>query len=423
MQGRAIEPREAFGYAIMGPILAEMLWKLSEYLQSSKHAEDSTVFFCARGGFTLRRTLDLFASRVGFELRLRQADLMISRLAAARAALHRDSAAVAPLVEKEFAGRSCAEAAQALAGVCVNSDPRWNVPFSLARFTELIGTTESGQLVRRINNEQAELLRTHIEELRAGSSCVILCDTGVFGSIGRYLQVGLPHVNWNSILLFRANYKHIPAPHFKITTGLISEWDAYIPWRPVTAILLYWQVMESMLEPDVPSVQYYRSDAACGVVSDLQIANWQDCLKPAAGSVLAGALRYVAELSPQSIGSLHSRGRLAWNRLRRMIVFPTRDDVALLAVGRRPLGFGVNDSVTFTNQLDTAANSFRDKLSTSRCSMWPEGELRKQFPRTAGVFLLMSEMARFIRATYRTIIANGSHADSPRNLKISGLDY
>lgn len=413
MRVRAVEPREAFGFAVMGPILAEMVWKLSVYLQSSKHADDSAVLFCARGGLVLRRALQLFASRVGLTLRLRQADLMVSRLAAARAALQRDPAAVAPLLEGEFAGRSCAEAARALTGICVDSEASWNVPFNVVRFTELMAATESGRRIRKVNDEQAEFLRAHIDSLRGESTRVILCDTGVFGSIGRYLQVGVPDVDWNSAVLFRANYKNIPAPHFTMTTGVVCESDTYVPWRPVTSILLYWPVIESMLEPKIPSVRYYRMDAGGGVVSDLEVANWQDHLQPAVGSTLAGALDYVAGLSPRSIGSIHKRGRLAWNRLRTMIVFPTLTDVALLAVGRRGLDFGVEDAVTFTGEPDTTANSFREKLSAARRSMWPEGEFRKQFPRAAGAFLFTLELGRFLRATSRTMISEAGVSIRP----------
>jgi hypothetical protein len=388
---------EAFGYAFMGPILTDMLRQLFGYLHASRHPETPVVFFCARGGLMLRRTLELFAGRVGLNMKLKGEDFMVSRLAAARTALQRDPAAIALLIEDEFAGRNCAEAARALANAQVDGDARWNAPFSVARFIELTETTEPGRRIRAIIDEQADLLRRHIDALRGSSGRVMLCDTGVFGSIGRYLQVGVPTVDWHLTLLFRANYKHIAAPHFQSTTGVVSESDAYLPWRPATSLLLYWQLMEAMLEPAVSSVRYYRAVEG-RVVSDLEVHDWQCGLTPPAGSMLAGACEYIRNLTPQTLPALHHCGQTAWKRLRRMIVFPTREDVALLAVGRRKFDFGIDETAEFTNQLGAAAQSLRDKLATARGSMWPEGELRKQFPRVAGVFLLGSELSRLIGA-------------------------
>jgi hypothetical protein len=392
------EQRMTFGYAIMGPILADMLWQLYARLHASPSKEVPIVFFCARGGLVLRRTLDLFARSVGLDLQVHSEDFMVSRLTAFRTAFQLDPIAVAPLIEIEFAGRTCAEAVHALANVKAGGDINWNAPFSVARFINLMESTELGRRTRAINDYQADLLRRHIDELRGTKRRVMLCDTGVFGSILRYLQVGVPAVDWHLTLLFRANYKRIAVPHFKSTVGAVSESDAYLPWRPRSAAVLYWQFIETMLEPSVPSVRYYRQDSGGRVVSDLEVSDWQDRLDTPAESMFAAACGYLRELTPGSIPSIKSRGEMAWSQLRRMIVFPTTEDVALLAVGRRCFDFGMDDGVEFTGQPPTASRSLREKLSTARASMWPEGEFRKQFPRAAVPFLLGLELSRFIKA-------------------------
>jgi hypothetical protein len=413
----------AFAYAVMGPILADMLLRLFAHLHALRRRNASLVFFCARGGLVLRRALELLASKVGLNIQVRCEDFMVSRLAAARTALQYAPSAVAPLLEKEFAGRNCAEAARALANADVDADLKWDQPFSVARFIELTETTEAGKYIRAINDEQADLLRRHIGALRGTTGRVMICDTGVFGSIGRYLEVGVPAVDWHSTLLFRANYKRIPAPHFRSTTGVVSESDAYLPWLPATAALLYWQLMEAMLEPAVSSVRYYHADAAGRVVSDLEVGDWQQRLTPTPGSVLAGAHEYISELTPRSIQSIHHCGRVAWNRLRHMIVFPTHEDVALLAVGRRQFDFGINETAEFTSKPDNTGGSLSDKLAAAHRSMWPEGELRKQFPRLAYLFLLSSELSRLVRAFGRQWVSPKSPCSARRGCKQAGETY
>lgn len=393
--------RRAFGYEVMGPILADMLRQLYAYLHMSPGPQASVVFFCARGGLVLRRTFELFARRVGLDLQVQCENFMVSRLAAFRTAFQLDPTAVTELIEMEFAGRTCGQAVRALANVEAGDGPQWNEPFSVVRMIELTESTELGRRMRSVNGEQAELLRRYIDMLRGTNTRVMLCDTGVFGSILRYLQVGVPTVDWHLTMLFRANYKHISAPHFKSTVGVVSESNAYLPWRPATVALLYWQLIEAMLEPALPSVRYYRQDSAGRVLSDLEVPGWRDRLEPPAESLLAGACGYLRELTPKSMPLVSSRARTAWSKLRRRIVFPTTQDVALLAVGRRDFDFGIDESVEFTNRPDNTARSLRDKLSVAGVSMWPEGEIRKQLPRTAIVFLAGSELSRLIRALIR----------------------
>jgi hypothetical protein len=393
--------RWAFGYAVMGPILADMLRRLYAYWHASPSSQGSIVFFCARGGLVLRRLLELFARSVCLNLQVQCEDFMVSRLAAFRAAFQVDPLAVGPLIEMEFAGRTCAEAAHALADMAPEDDTRWGAPFSVARLIELTESTELGWRMRAVTDKQADLLRQYIDALRSNSRSVMLCDTGVFGSILRYLQVGVPAVDWHLTLLFRANYKHTSAPHFKSTVGVVSESNAYLPWRPATAALLYWQLIETMLEPAVPSVRYYREDSAGRVTSDLELPDWHDRLEPPAESILAGACSYLRELTPESIPLIYSRGQIAWSQLRRRIVFPTTQDVALLAVGQRNFDFGMDESAEFTSRLDKGGRSLCEKLSVARASMWPEGEIRKQFPRAAGLFLAGSELLRLIRGPNR----------------------
>lgn len=372
-----------------------MLWRLHAHLDRSSNAQ--VVFFCARGGLVLRRALELFVSRVGLDLRIRSEDFMVSRLTAFRTAFQLDPAAVAPLIEMEFSDRTCADAIRAMTRIEVNADPKWSEPFSVARLIELMESTETGRRMRAVNDQQAMLLRHHIDELRQKDQHVILCDTGVFGSILRYLQVGVPSVNWRLALLFRSNYKRLSVPHYESTVGVVSESNAYVPWRPFTVALLYWPFIESMLEPNVPSVRYYTPEINGHVVSDLEVSGWENRLNPPPESVLAGTYGYLQELTPESIPSIEANGTMAWSQLRRMIVSPTNDDIALLAVGRRCLDFGMDENVEFTSRLG-GGRSFREQISAVRASIWPEGELTKQFPRAAGPLLLSLEFFRLIKA-------------------------
>jgi hypothetical protein len=389
---------QTFGRGVMGPILAGLLWDLLGHLQSSDRPAGAKVLFCSRGGLTLRRGLELLAGRIGVQLRLPVADLMISRLAAARVAIQQDPTTVARLVERELAGRDCHGAALALTGLHVDDNTRWNLPFTAARFVDLVSAKGP---IRDALEDQADLLRRHVDQVRGTATDLIICDTGVFGSIPLYLQVGIPTVRWTAALLFRANYKRLPAPHFANTTGVACESDVYVPWRPRTAVLLYWQFLEAMLEPPLPTVRQYHVDTQGRVVSDLEFTGWQERLAPVPGSVLAGAWEHLGDLTPASVNVIPGRAAAAWKRLRRMIVFPCRHDVRLLAVGHRCLDFGIEETVPFTEVIDCPAAGFHSRRAAYRRSMWAEGELRKQFPYAATAVLPCWEAGRVIRGLFR----------------------
>lgn len=404
--------REEFGRSVMGPILAFMLERLLLSLSAAADRHMQVVFFCSRGGLTMRRLLELFLARTDAAPPLPFEDFMVSRLSAARTAIQLNAGAAAPLVGRELAGRSCADAARALACVDVGADERWMDPFTVARFSELIRTTEAGRAVGGFCDEQADLLRRHVDALRGGANRIVLCDTGVFGSIGRYLQLGVPAVDWRMVLLYRANYKGLPATHFVSTAGAVSEHDRYVPWRPETVVLLYWPLIEALLEPDLPSVRHYRAEGPVRVVSNLEAEDWTSRLQPADGSMLAGAHDYLAELSPSSAPTIGEAARVAWRRLRHMVVYPTLADVALLAVGRRELDFGSDEAVDFGPATSDEPRTLWIRISTANGSIWPEGELKKQFPRSAGAALRCLETLRLLSALARQAgrVAGSDHA-------------
>lgn len=391
----AAEDRMSFGYTVMGPILADMLRQMYVRLQTS---QPSMVFFCSRGGLVLRRALNLFTHSVGLDLQVQCEDFMVSRLTAFRAAFQLDPMAIAPLIEIEFAGRTCAQAVHALWDIKVDDELNWNAPFSLARLVQITQDGELGERIRATNDKQSALLRDYIDRLRGMNRRIVLCDTGVFGSVLQYLRVGVPAIDWRLILLFRANYKRISTPHFDFAAGVMSESDIYLPWNSCTVALLYWQLIEAMLEPALPTVRWYRCEPVGKVLSNLEIPLWEDRLDPPKDSFLSGACNYLRDLTPTSLPAIRSRGQRAWSQLRRMIVFPSRKDVELLQVGPRNLDFGTTEMVQFTSHLDTPGRSLREKISIASASMWPEGELRKQLPWIASPFLLVSEFSRWMRA-------------------------
>ncbi|MDR5752561.1 MULTISPECIES: hypothetical protein [unclassified Caballeronia] len=396
----ASKERHAFGFGVMGPILAECCHVLSIHLDAVSHDGASRVLYCARGGLIIRRALDEFGERIQ-RPRLDGADLMVSRLAASRLGLQACPQGVAPLFALEFDGRSCAAVASVLSGKTLPDRGDWALPYTLERLLRLFSADAHGREAHDAIASQAALLREHIASQCGSASTLYVIDTGVFGSIGHFLALGLPDRTVNAVLLFRANYKRRAGLSLPAAAGLVCDENDYSPWKPRSVSRLYWPFIEAFFEPELPSVRTFGRAADGEVTSNLQQANWQSRLSPQCDAMRAGAFDYLATLNPASVPSIEAHATRAWRALRKRIVYPTRDDLVLLGVTRRGVDFGFEDVVNFGDAISSTKAAC--PFARARESIWPEGEIRRLFPITAGAWLHMYEAGRFAAAAGRAM--------------------
>lgn len=408
----AHSPQYLFGHRYMGPILAECCFLLHRHLELNAAAAGHAVLFCARGGLLIRRALELFTTRIGEPMHYATADLMVSRLAAARLAMSADSPSLHTLLAMEFEDRTCADAAAALSGVGAPRGGEWAALYEPDRFANLLSHTAEGRRVRAAMAEQAELMRAHFRAASDGAPNVHLVDTGVFGSIAHFMRAGLPDVSLECVLLFRAHYKRSALAFDQpAAIGLVSDCDHYSPWKPRSASRLYWPFFEAFFEPPLPSVRRYSVEADGTVVSTLEIQGWRELAGPPPGSFAHGAFDYVASLTDLALPSIHQNATKAWRSVRRRIVYPGSDDVALMAVRDRGLDFGCDDVVQFGDL--PSGVGWRAAMAAVRASVWPEGELRRQFPGAAFIWHRLLEIGRTAKAFARSI-AEGAEGSRRR---------
>ncbi len=391
---------ESFGYEIMGPILAECCWLLHQDLTARVNRDNACALFCSRGGLIIRRAYEHFLDYIDSTPPMAINDFMVSRLAASRLPFSQCRGDIAPLLALEFEGRDCAAVASALSGEQAPGTAQWSQPYSLKLLDQLLTTTETGRELNDRILTQSSLLQRHFNSLVVNRAQVIIVDTGVFGSIGHYLQLGLPTMDLRSVLLFRANYKRSADSHFPKAEGLICDNERYRPWAPRSVSRLYWPLIEAFFEPDLPSVQTYVTEPSGRVVSNLEISRWEQELIPVAGTARAGAFAYLSSLTAASTDTISSNATTAWRSLRTKIVYPTRADVRLLGVQQRALDFGSDDTVSFTHSSEKNSTTLSEKRGLVRESVWPEGTVRLMFPRTGGLWLRLMEYKRALFAAF-----------------------
>jgi FMN phosphatase YigB (HAD superfamily) len=362
---------EAFTDDVFGPIVAE--YALSMWLYLASLTETAAVaLFCARGGLRQQLAYRTVVDRLGLPETVPTRKFMVSRLAAARGGLLRASSDTYAEIAREFAGESCAAVARAFVPTPLPLSGSWDVPFSDHAFPQLLEHDPAGGAVRAAIAVQHALFERHLREVAGRATRLLLCDTGLYGSTQRLLEAGLPEFRWESVLLGRANYKHMDSSHFARTTGLLVEQDAYNPLIPQSALLRYWQLVESLFEPDLSSVRTFHEDDRGAVRSNLEQPGWEDKLSPADDTRFAAVMHYLEGLRPGDAGRVLAESTAAWRTLHRTIVFPSQEQASLLTLADRSRDFGHDQRVRVlpTNR--------RLSPTSLRGSMWKEGLIALQ---------------------------------------------
>ncbi len=382
---------ESFASAVLGPIVAEFCLRIWLYASQLRKDDDAVLLFCARGGLGIREAFERLLDRLRLPLDTPRANLLISRLVAARAAIAKRSPAALEELSREFRGSSFADVARALSGRDRDLPASWSEPFKQGELYERCETPAGQQVIDDIDAQNALFLR-HLKQVSAGSGRLVLCDTGLYGSTQRLLADGFPELSIETIQLARSNYKGHSEEHFPRVVGLLVEQDFYDPFKVETTVLRYWQLVESLFEPALPSVRHFREDAAGDVVANSGCVRRESIDVAASNALLRDVLAYIDRI-PDGATLLDDAER-AWPRLKQAITRPSLTDLQALDVGQRSVDFGRSGVVA---AISGSSGNALARLSAVRSHLWREGAIAREFPHLRSALLLAMETGYAVR--------------------------
>jgi FMN phosphatase YigB (HAD superfamily) len=386
-----------FGKFVLGPIVTEfcvLIWLYASQVETQDHA---SLLFCARGGIGIREAFERVLERLGLPLSLKRANIMISRLVAARAALLARSGSALEELGREFRGGSSGDVANALGSRTFQLSPEWQQPFSADGFAALLFGSPGREVLTDIEQQNTLFVR-HFTKVCGDAERIVLCDTGLYGSTQRLLAQAFPKTRIETVNFARANYKGHGEEHFPNVVGLLVEQNCYSAFNVHSCVLRYWHLIESLFEPKIPSVHTFRADG-----DDAVMANCGDIthgsIDPGRGnSLLSGALSYINGLS-NGDGTLALRNaEAAWFRLKRAITRPTAADLRCLDIGDRSKDFG--RSAVIGLQSVAPAAPWLSKLASIRTQLWREGAITRDFPVLKCALLPMLGSAYSVRGMF-----------------------
>lgn len=401
--GSRMAPRDAesFGRDVLGPIVVQFCLLIWLYADQASATARTALLFCARGGIGIRQAFERVLERLGLPLTASRDNIMISRLVAARAAVMVRSEAALEELSREFRGSSFADVAQALGGQTYDLPDAWHQPFDAKRLFAMLSAAP-GRDVRSDIQKQNALFARHMHQIADGASRIVLCDTGLYGSTQRLLAAGFPDLGIETVQFARANYKRHNEDHFPRVVGLLVEQNLYNPFKTETCILRYWQLIESLFEPAIPSVRLFHESPAGEVVANSGNIAY-GALDPSAGNrLLTGVLRYIGDMPRDGGGAVALRdAEIAWRRLKQAITRPTEADVGCLEVGVRSVDFGRSGAVRV---LDAGGDvTFTRRLRSIKSQLWREGAIVREFPLLKPALLAMLESVHALRFSGRLL--------------------
>lgn len=376
------DPAYEAGRNVLGPVIARFVRDLRLQAGAAGPPGEVALLFCARGGLRLRLAYKTGVRALGMDVGGHVANLMVSRLMAAKATLGRTPYAVDVFL-KECAGRTLDEAAVLLlpphlAGLDLGPALRGRPVDRQGLQALLEGEGAACAAVRAEIGDQASAFAAHLAQASAGRRRLMLVDTGLYGGTMRLLEEGFPDAEWSCSMVGRSNHSGADAPHFRRTTGVLFEADRTVGHRPASALLRHWHLVEGLFEPALPSVRRLARAADGTIVSNLQVPDWQDVVAARGNAQFDGVMDHLASLRPSDLLTLDAAADRAERVLARMILRPSHADVAALAIAPRSFDFGRDGASLVLRPTEGAG--LRERVWSVRHSLWREGQIRLVVP-------------------------------------------
>ncbi|GJD87734.1 hypothetical protein BHAOGJBA_1239 [Methylobacterium hispanicum] len=370
------------GRTVLGPVIARFVRNLRLQAAAAGTSDEVALLFCARGGLRLRLAYEAGVQALGIGSGGHVADLMVSRLMAAKATLRRTPYATEVLL-RECAGRSLAEAAELLLPPDRIDLARGGVlertPLDRSGLRLLLeGEGALASAIRIEVASQAGAFAAHLSECAAGRRHLLLVDTGLYGGTMRLLEEGFPDAEWSCSMIGRSNHSGADAPHFPRTAGLVFEADRTVGHRPATALLRHWHLVEGLFEPALPSVTRLKRGEDGSIAANLQVPGWRDIVAARGNALFDGVMDHLAALRPSDLTTLDAQADAAERVLARMILRPGPGDVVALATAPRSWDFGRNGASPVISPVGGLGP--RGRLWSVRRSLWREGQIRLAVP-------------------------------------------
>lgn len=370
-----------FGQDILGPIIHRWLHALHEY--SCKFSDNDSVFLmCARAGVRIEELYSIFQKTKGKTHFQKRKLFWISRVAVAKGIYNQKPELSINTIANEFYHLEIKDLIKA---ILKNDHNRINAINFEASDLSMPGRDFSiwlkynhhnSRLVKDYLEKCSESFEKYLEELLNGSDNAILVDSGWGGSTQNMLSKSFEMYNWYGLYFGTSYLSHHDRSIAPNAVGLLFEGDQYDPKKPETCFIRHRHLIESLLEPNGPSIEEIAGGELHKYVNECIDQNLHEDQEETQDILYLSVKKYIEENANESIASMISKYNNAIKKLDRILITPTRFEAKCLSKISRSRDFGKSGkvSVVSTPDNDQSRKDFRIKKA-----LWVEGQIALEY--------------------------------------------
>lgn len=394
---------------LLGPVIEHYLRELDAHLN---YLDDGkTVFlFATRAGIRIRRSYEQYLKTLQRNISGAAHLFWLSRFLACKGISARKSELAINTIGAEF---SYSKLPETIAAIFRSADPpsggrlRRYDDLSVQPLHEFIASSHPmAKELRSYLKEQAILFTEYLTSTVAGAERIVLIDSGWHGTAQRLLAEAFPEYEWMGLYFGWMAKKGVwnAALHGE-ARGLVFNAPGYQPRNPETALCVHRHVIESLFEPNGPSIEHLERDGESGEVcargADRLLSEKFD---ETSDPLYVGVLTHLANCAPSRPGSARIHYQKSIEALARKLTMPDRDDAFLLEGKIRSADFGRDLSVPVLVRERRAGETAQSRIARS---LWPEGQIAIEFERDVALRLQRRRLPQ-------TTLTQGGDVKAPR---------
>src|SRR5690625_174261 len=247
-------------YELLGPVTHYYLTQLDHHMRQLDDG-DTRFLFVSRAGVRIRKLYEAFLETSGRTPPAGMETFWVSRLLLAKGAYNRSPVKAIEAISRELTRYPLSKTipfifAAEVAHGSMEAPASWEeLPqVSLREFVES-DDVEAKHLVEYLSDQSA-MFEEYLADTMAHANRGVLIDSGWQGTGQAMLADHFPEYDWFGLYFGRqATNRAIPPKLKSNMVGLVFESDNYDPTVPETAISLHRHIIESLFEPNAPSIE------------------------------------------------------------------------------------------------------------------------------------------------------------------------
>lgn len=364
------------GHDVIGPVIHRWLLALHQHMAFFDDGQ-TKFLFCARAGVRIDRLYKLFVRGFASQAEIEHDIFWTSRVAACKGTFASAKERSAALIAKEYAHEPISNLIRGILRNCPDSLASLDMTRDEYKahgnvFPGWIqGPTPAAALIRDYLLDCSESFDGYLRSLTNDARRVVLVDSGWQGTMQSLLSRARPDIQWRGLYFGRILTDGHDSDITSHVVGLMFESENYKTHYPETAFTRHRHLIETILEPNAPSVEEIPYGKFANIASKFVDANKNEVIDSVNDAIYLAVMDYLSVAGAgASISDIVARHQEAMTHLARILVTPNRREAQALVCKARSADFGRDIKVPVLLGGDVDGRDRR--LATA---LWQEGQI------------------------------------------------